>query len=60
MAAATAAHSRQTVPITDAIAIAVSELVSSDRPPSHDQLTRMFGRAELASADPKNGQAKSR
>src|SRR5205807_265007 len=37
-----------------AIAIAVSELVSSERPPSHDQLTRLFGRAGLASADPKH------
>lgn len=54
MAATTATHSRQTVPLTDAIAIAVSELVSSERPPSHDQLTRLFARAGLASADPKN------
>ncbi|MGE3413615.1 MAG: abortive infection family protein [Dehalococcoidia bacterium] len=39
--------------MNDAVAIAVSELVQAERPPSHDQLDRLFARAGLADADPK-------
>lgn len=40
-------------PLTDAIATAVSQLVQAERPPSHDQLDRLFQRVGLASADPR-------
>ncbi len=40
-------------PLTDTIAIAVSELVGADRPPSHDQIDRLFARTGLAAADPR-------
>jgi hypothetical protein len=40
-------------PLTDTIAISVSELVQAERPPTHDQLDRLFSRTGLASADPK-------
>ena len=41
------------VPLTDTIATAVSELVQAERPPSHDQLDRLFARTGLAAIDPR-------
>lgn len=40
-------------PLTDTIAIAVSELVQAERPPSHDTLDRLFARTKLTAADPR-------
>lgn len=39
-------------PLTSAIATAVAELVDADRPPSHDELTRLFGAVGLDGLDP--------